>query len=465
MKPINIYGEKQRFKAHLELTCNSNILFSGIFGIGKTYFINDFFKENAEYEAIMLSPVNYSVSRNEDIFELIKYDILFELLGNGNLEIDDTKFSELLTASCFAYENATQIISHLIEFVPKVGKNIKDVISAFEKIKTLYDKYKESANCTEKKQINIFIQNIINQKGHALEEDSITQLITALIDRLKTDTKQTVLIIDDLDRIDPEHIFRLFNIFACHIDTKKFMFDKIIFVCDVENIRNIFHSKYGMNVDFTGYIDKFFSHEIFHFDNTPKILNRLFDVFKDCIGTYKYDDFYSFEQDAAFRYIMSSLLASNALNLRAIIRSETKALKMKNYSIYTGIKSYELKIVMIYEYLLALYETHESLDTALTKCERKCQPLEIQENEACFGSILLLLGIEKHQMRDEKYTLFFHEELLTIEYTLKASNIESIIFTKDEYNQKPRLHKYPFFTLLRRGFNQINTYKTYRIRP
>ena len=41
-----------------------------------------------------------------------------------------------------------------------------------------------------------------------------------LIDQLKKDGKKTVLIIDDLDRIDPEHIFRLLNVFAAHLDIR-----------------------------------------------------------------------------------------------------------------------------------------------------------------------------------------------------------------------------------------------------
>ena len=77
----------------------------------------------------------------------------------------------------------------------------------------------------------------------------------------------TVLLIDDLDRLDPEHVFRLFNIFSAHYDdvteSNKFGFDKIIFVCDINNIQQMFNHRYGINVEFNGYIDKFYSSEIF----------------------------------------------------------------------------------------------------------------------------------------------------------------------------------------------------------
>lgn len=79
-----------------------------------------------------------------------------------------------------------------------------------------------------------------------------------------------------MDRIDPEHIFRILNVFSAHFnirneDSNKFGFDKVIFVCDIENIRNIFFAKYGSNTDFNGYINKFFSSHIYHFENKTEI--------------------------------------------------------------------------------------------------------------------------------------------------------------------------------------------------
>lgn len=62
-----------------------------------------------------------------------------------------------------------------------------------------------------------------------------------------------------------------------------FSFDKIIMVCDIRNIKNIFQSKYGVKTDFNGYIDKFYSDEIFHFDNRAilqKIAETAFASFK-----------------------------------------------------------------------------------------------------------------------------------------------------------------------------------------
>ena len=78
--------------------------------------------------------------------------------------------------------------------------------------------------------------------------------------------KRKVLIIDDLDRMDPDHIFRIMNVFAAQFDHErfgynKFAFDKVIIVCDLDNLRNLFAHKYGSNVDFSGYIDKVTDYE------------------------------------------------------------------------------------------------------------------------------------------------------------------------------------------------------------
>ena len=46
-------------------------------------------------------------------------------------------------------------------------------------------------------------------------------------------------------------------------------------VCDITNIRNIFSNRYGQNVDFSGYIDKFYSKEVFEFDNVQNLLDYI----------------------------------------------------------------------------------------------------------------------------------------------------------------------------------------------
>ena len=50
--PIDV--ELERFKLHISQQNNNRILFSGIFGIGKTYFVKKFFETEKEYIPITL---------------------------------------------------------------------------------------------------------------------------------------------------------------------------------------------------------------------------------------------------------------------------------------------------------------------------------------------------------------------------------------------------------------------------
>jgi len=77
-----IYETFEHFKSHLDEHDNSKILFSAPFGHGKTTYLNEYFNYySKEYEVFHLFPVNYCVAKNEDIFEFIKFEILFQLLG------------------------------------------------------------------------------------------------------------------------------------------------------------------------------------------------------------------------------------------------------------------------------------------------------------------------------------------------------------------------------------------------
>lgn len=77
---------------------------------------------------------------------------------------------------------------------------------------------------------------------------------------------KSVLIIEDLDRIDPAHLFRIMNVLSSQVDNpyysevpngNKFGFDKIILVMDYEIARHLFHHFYGKEANYEGYMNKF----------------------------------------------------------------------------------------------------------------------------------------------------------------------------------------------------------------
>ncbi len=286
--PIDAVSEK--FKAHLNLKGNSRIIFSGKYGVGKTRFLNMFFKANEEhYNLISISPAKYVVSSNEDIFDLIKVDIILQLSQKGfiNAEQNENDFNKV-SKEWFVYHQP----SHFLKFLSKVASKIdipntkinsvknltSELVSSFlelnEKYRTYLTKIEHELKSEEDK-LNEFVNSFTEANGNIFELNFITLTIqNILINANKNGLKENILVIDDLDRVDPEHIFRILNILSAHNDywgsENKFGFDKIILVCDIDNIQKIYEHRYGQ-VDFEGYMDKFYTTDYFRFDNRDAI--------------------------------------------------------------------------------------------------------------------------------------------------------------------------------------------------
>ncbi|MDE0243252.1 MAG: P-loop NTPase fold protein [Candidatus Kaiserbacteria bacterium] len=239
-----------RFKEHLEMVGNIRILFSGQFGIGKTYFLNKFFKHHEEeYFCIHLHPTNYQIATNEKIMEFIKTDILLSILDKSGYKTENK------TRKVFSniHENG------VYKIVMSLGKVIP-----IPKMKELLEA----------------IETLIEVSGTVTEGD-----IKNSLEKIK---EKKVLIIDDLDRMDPQHIFRILNVFSTFVgegegskeetESDRMGFDKVIFVCDLDNVRNIFSHIYGEKADFAGYVNKYYSTKAYRYDDQEtreNILNHL----------------------------------------------------------------------------------------------------------------------------------------------------------------------------------------------
>ncbi len=267
-----------KFKEHLEIKNNSRVLFSGKFGIGKTYFLKEFFKVNQEYEVFHFSPVNYQINSNEDISEFLKYDILVELNKRNKDIFQKNDYNNLIDLQRLFFiwgkNNFTEIFKTGLLYIPKLGRPLKEITELVENFWT----FKRKIEAGEKGFAEDFLKRI---KGKNITEtDYLSELLREKIQKQKN-RKQSILILDDLERIDPEHIFRILNIFSAHFDLQnkelpnKFGFDKIILVADVQNLKSIFHHKYGEQTDFNGYFDKFFVVEIFPFKNEEVIAKAI----------------------------------------------------------------------------------------------------------------------------------------------------------------------------------------------
>jgi len=276
----------QDFQKHIDIDYNKRILFSARFGAGKSTFLNEYFADQGEdFIVLKLYPVNYSVASNEDVFELIKYDLFSELLAKyaDKLDMTDDDFSTLFVAQSYLLHDVKvyPFIKALLKAAVPNGEAIAEIVDAAKDIYKGFKNYQEKIKKKEIDVIEDYIGWCEQRKGSIYEKDEITSLISDLILRVKQklNNKPVVLIIDDLDRLDPEHVFRLFNVFSSHYDSitdiNKFGLDKVIFVCDYHNILLMYKHRYGDGVDFDGYINKFYSINVFNFNTTKHLLESI----------------------------------------------------------------------------------------------------------------------------------------------------------------------------------------------
>lgn len=269
------------FKNHLEHA--DRMILSAKFGDGKSFFLQKI-RENREkfgdYEFITIYPVNYVVAANEDIFEYIKRDILIQLTKLGLLnKIDLTK----LITSIFSFESFKEVLAFLVSCVPGGAFYNKLLDKAFD----ISKKYSDEKNTYEK-----YFGVFKTQKGGLYEDDAYTQMIKEALDLLKNGyinekgtmiQKKPVLIIEDLDRLDPAHLFRILNVISAHIDDcstpykvgNKFGFSNIVIVMDYDTTKHIFEHFYGRNASYDGYMSKFVTEEPFRYCLTDLALTKL----------------------------------------------------------------------------------------------------------------------------------------------------------------------------------------------
>lgn len=387
--PIN--SQSVLFKQHLDDSRNERIIFSGIFGIGKSYFLEKYFgAEKDDYVAINLRPINYSISNNEDIFRLIKYDILYELIFTQNLQLVVESVKKSIAYGVLLENKVQNLLESFLPLIPLLNKEAPDLSPLISFIKMFLPNISETETIRKDVNLNLRLEEFVKEidKNYLFESDFITLFIERSLDSLcnKVDKqpKLKVLIIDDLDRIDPEHIFRLFNIFSAHLDyhkstSNKFGFDKVIFVCDIDNIRNIFFTKYGVNVDFSGYIDKFYSTEIFHFNNnkavasiTNKIISKIsFSNNQELIKEYILHN--NLESTTNLLYVLlKALINSGTLNLRRIQSAYQRSFTFKVRHFFT-IRKYDqvlnihVPATIIFDILLWFFGNLDSLERGLQR--------------------------------------------------------------------------------------------------
>lgn len=353
---ISIESASEKFSEHLKQPQNNRILFSGKFGTGKSYFLKKYFEQrDEEYNLFWLSPVNYVVGANQDIFEWIKIDIAKELLKKKSFAKDSEKYSTNFLIQAYLYNNASTVFTDLMTTIGDAiikAKTGFSFLKDFQKHIKEYNKYVKtlkSESRSELEKIEDYLADAFQIKGSIYEDDLTTQTLRASVEYLKYKegtNKKNILVIDDLDRLDPEHIFRILNILSVHndhFDSNKFGFDKVILVCDLKNIEHIYRHKYGEHTDFIGYIDKFYTYEPFYFTIYDAIIRY-------CNSEYAQENI-DYENRMTMVYVLHYFYKAKMLRIRNLkkISSNIDLLINRSFKTDTFIDKEEMERISEYK--------------------------------------------------------------------------------------------------------------------
>lgn len=269
----------------LHLKSHPRTILSAKFGDGKSTFLNAAEKKlKNRLLFLKIFPVNYQVADNLDVFDLIKRDLLYQLYEKG--VVSDTYEIPDDIASFFYLQNnwdtfAKEILKGLSYF--DSSNTIQAALGAAKflmSVKKKYESFKDNGGEIGER-LDGFISSFETRLG-IYEADPITSIICDIIKDWKSRNrrKKICLVFEDLDRIDPAHIFRILNVISAHMDYgykygtspmsyslagNKFGVDNIVVCLDYNNLSNIFTHFYGSETGFNGYINKFCDKGVFYY--------------------------------------------------------------------------------------------------------------------------------------------------------------------------------------------------------
>ena len=305
-----------------ELGVNKRIFFSGKFGSGKTYFLKEFFKnyEN-EYDTYHLYPIRYQVLANDNIVDFLRYDILAEILKKDPRAFHSQANTSEKIKKFFTNK---EFMKEVVKVIPRIGRPLTEIIEIKNLFKELVNKSKSKVDELE----------VLISETCKIELDCELKLkIKEIADQGRNKKKKSVLILDDFDRIDPDHIFRILNMFSTETEDDSdnlFGFDYVIIVGDINNTKSIFYHRYGSGADFEGYFNKFYSSEPFKFNNQAAIREALPQIIKEikCELGEELRRFSDYEEDVrrGLDILLGNLMGYELITIRQIYKPTNNVL-------------------------------------------------------------------------------------------------------------------------------------------
>lgn len=279
---IPLDGVIKEFDKHLK--SHPRTILSARFGDGKSFFLSAARKRlKNRYAFLTVYPVNYQVAETQDIFEYIKRDLLVQLYSQGVVP-ESYEIPDSIASFFFLQNNWQQFAEEFLKTLSYLDTSnaITATLGAAKflmALKKKYDAFKNNGG-----EIGVRLDNFIasfDNKG-IYESDPITSILCDIIKSWKKEhrLRKVCLVFEDMDRIDPAHIFRILNVISAQMDYgykyglspkssslagNKFGVDNIVVCLDYDNLKHIFHHFYGPKACFDGYINKFSDKGIFHY--------------------------------------------------------------------------------------------------------------------------------------------------------------------------------------------------------
>lgn len=144
---------------------------------------------------------------------------------------------------------------HLIGNADPQIKGLFGIFKSISWVKSLKDKVNEFKKQIDQSDFLDTYLATFDEKS-VYENDIVTKIIRDNIDTYqKSNNKKVVLIIEDMDRLDPAHLFRIMNVFSAHMDYgyrsmqpiddslvgNKFGVSNVVFVMHEQNTNALFH--------------------------------------------------------------------------------------------------------------------------------------------------------------------------------------------------------------------------------
>lgn len=117
---IPIDNRISEFSNHLY--SHPRTILSAKYGDGKTFFLSKFIKEKKRFVSIVIHPVNYQVMENKDVFELIKRDILFQILKEGIIG-NDYALTDSQMFALYIQNNVLSVSEMIVPYLSAVGSD------------------------------------------------------------------------------------------------------------------------------------------------------------------------------------------------------------------------------------------------------------------------------------------------------------------------------------------------------